>query len=264
MLRRTGTPRTGRQQALATVLDAGPGAVLSHASAAALWGLPGFQLMATHVSVLRGGARSHPELGIVHRPRALPDRYTTTLDDIPVVRPALLMLQLCASVHPLRAGRALDNAWSRRLLSGPSVARLIDDLARCGRNGIVLLRELIEDRGPSYVPPATGLEARFESILRREGIPAMRRQVDLGDDEDWTGRVDFLGDTLPLVVEVDSETYHGALADAVADARRQERLEGQGFEVVRVTDVMVWHHAGAVAALVRQGAQRATRRRKAA
>ena len=40
---------------MAAVLDAGPGAVLSHRAAAGLWGLHGFDLGELHVSRARGG-----------------------------------------------------------------------------------------------------------------------------------------------------------------------------------------------------------------
>jgi very-short-patch-repair endonuclease len=263
VLRLEGSPRTPHQAALAAVLDSGPGAVLSHGSAAALWGLSGHRLHPAHVSVVRGGSQTRSPLAVVHRPRALPDRFVTGLDDIPVVRPELLVLQACATM-PRRAERVLDGLWSLRLLSGPVLRDCLDELAVCGRPGIVRLRELLDDRGVAYVPPASGLEARFAAITRGAGLPAMERQANLGDDEAWTGRVDFFESALAHIVEVDSERYHAALVDRRADEARQLRLEAAGFTVTRVADVDVWHRPHVVIAAVRAGRQRALQRRRQA
>ena len=159
----------------------------------------------------------------------------TRLDGIPVVRPEVVVLQLCGSVHRQRAASVLDNLWRRRLTSGPSLRRTLSDLAGSGRNGVVVLRELLDERGDDYVPPASGLEGRFETVLRRAGELPMRRQVDTGDDR-WIGRVDFRDPASPLIVEVQSETYHSALVDKQHDQRRLVDLRRAGFEVVEVTD----------------------------
>ena len=248
VLRRSGSPVTARQQVLAAVFDAGPGSALSHGSSAALWGLAGFLLLPAVVA--RVMSRSSTRLATVHSVRALPERWVTTLDAIPVVRPELCILQLCATVHPGRAERALDTAWSMRLLSGGSLIELLVDLGERGRNGVALLRQLVDARGPDYIPPASNLEGRLDRILADAGLPAMRRQIDSGSTT-WTGRVDFRCSDLPLIVEVQSERYHSALVDVLADAKRIRQLERDGFEVIEVTDVDVWQRPAAVVARIR-------------
>jgi hypothetical protein len=54
VLRRTGAPWTKASPLMCAVLDAGPGAVLSHGAAAAWWGLPGFDLRPVDVTRPRG------------------------------------------------------------------------------------------------------------------------------------------------------------------------------------------------------------------
>jgi hypothetical protein len=146
----------------------------------------------------------------------------------------------------LKAERALDNFWRLRLLSGPSLTAFIAQLGKRGRNGTALLRQLIDARGPGYIPPASNLESRFDSILSQEGSPPMRREVDSGDER-WTGRVDRRADDMPLIIEIQSETYHTSLVDAAADAGRVAQLRADGFEVVEVTDTMVWQRPNEVA-----------------
>jgi very-short-patch-repair endonuclease len=237
VLRRRGSARSARQDVLAAILDVGPDAHLSHLSAANLWGLAGCPLRPVHV-VRLSGSRRRSTLARVHRVRRLPAAWTTELDGVPTVRPELLAMQLFDVASFERACRLTDRLWSDRLLSGPSIDRFLAEMGRRGRNGIAGLRRYLEERGPGYVPPASGLESRAASICAEAGIP-LRRQVDLGADR-WTARVDFLHETLPLVVEIQSERFHWALCDREADARRIRALRAAGFVVVEVTDVLVW------------------------
>ncbi len=105
------------------------------------------------------------------------------------------------------------------------------------------MRDLLDALPDGYVPPASNLEARFRSLLAEAGLPPMRSQVDLGDDVHWCGRVDFLAEDVPLVVEVDSDRFHAALVDKEADEKRQAALTRAGFAVIRVDEFDIWHRA---------------------
>lgn len=233
------------------ILDAGGEAVLSHASAAALWSLPGFRIHPCHVTIRRRSHTVARSIGTVHRMRALQPHHTTVLDQIPVVRPDLMILQLAGIVHANRVPVLLDRAWSMRLLSGPSTRRLLDEVATSGVKGVTALRAALDARGSDYVPPASNLEGRFAHVLEAAGLPRGIRQVDLGAD-DWCGRVDFHFPNQRVVIEVDSERYHSALSDITADARREDRLRSAGFTIGRVTDGQVFHQPAEVVELVRQ------------
>lgn len=252
VVRRSGSPRTLQQRVLAAALDVGPSAYVSHWSAAALWGVPNVDVEPTDLIVVRGGSETASTLARTHRPRHLTDPFGAILDGIPVVRPALVLLQLAPRVSAGRLQRLLDQLWSRRLLSAPSAARELAPLMHRGRAGTVALRALFESLPPGYVPPASGLEGRFASILERAGLSPMRRQIDLGGEESWSGRVDFVDPDLPLVVEVDSERYHSALTDVVADAARQARLEADGFVVRRFDETELWRYPERVVDEVRR------------
>jgi hypothetical protein len=249
VLRLSGAPPARGDLLSLAQLDAGGDASVSHEPGAWWWGLSGFaprpvQLVTTSRTHRSGG------LAIVHRVRSLPEQWVTTYQGVRVVRPELVILQLCATVHPERAARALDNAWRERLLSGPSLERFVGQMGKRGRNGVALLRELLNARGPGYVPPASNLEHRTIEVLGQVGVH-LRRQVDSGDDENWTGRVDLRDEKYPLIVEVQSEKYHSALLDVLADERRRKSLERAGYVVVEITDVEVWTTPKVVQARVR-------------
>jgi very-short-patch-repair endonuclease len=251
VLGRTGVPYIKATPLIRAVLDAGPGAFLSHATAAAWWGLPGFDLLRIHVTRARSLNGTRPRLA--HRLHEVLDLSTdqvTVLDGVPVVRPERLCFELFATAHPRRAARATETAWSKGLLSGGSLRLIFDQLAGRGRGGTVAMRTFLKTHPNDWVPPASNLEARFQAVMDEQRLGQWRRQVDLGDQR-WCGRVDFLAVDRPLVVEVQSERYHTALLDIAHDAERRAKLHAAGFTVVEVWDHEVWHDKATVLAKVR-------------
>ncbi|QYG94139.1 DUF559 domain-containing protein [Iamia sp. SCSIO 61187] len=252
VVRRSGAPRTPIQRALAGVLDVGPPAFVTETSSAAMWGVPGHRIEPVRVMVLRGVNETATDLAIIHRPTHLPDPFAAVIDGVPVVRPSLMVLQLAARMPPERLKAVVDRLWSRRLLSGPSLRRELEPVLGRGRAGSAAIRQLLASFPEGYVPPASGLESRFASLVAHADLGRFRRQVDLGDDESWSGRVDFVAEAWPLVVEVQSELYHASLTDQDADDRRRRRLRAAGFTVVEVWDTEVWHRPAAVVERVRR------------
>ncbi len=256
LLLRAGTPTDRGTPLMRAALDAGAGAAISHGTAAAWWGLPGFDLRTPHTTRPRGISGTPLFVpGQLHEVLHLSTDQVTVLDGIPVVRPERMAFDLMASTHPARAARAIENAWSRGLLSGRSLRATFDALAGSGRTGTVALREFLEAHPLDWVPPASNLEARVAGILAGAGLGTWRRQVDLGATT-WVGRVDFLHEHQPLIVEVQSERYHTALLDRAADALRRERLRAAGFATVEVWDTWAWHDKARVIAEVRDGLHR--------
>ena len=255
VLRFPGSPVTDEQQVLAAVLDAAPDASACDTTAADLWGVPGHRRLPAHVArpVGRTGRRS--ELAVLHELAGLGAHHVTVLRGIPIVRPEVVVLQLCGSTYPQRAESALESLWRRRLVSGRSLRTTLDELAASGRNGVVVMREMLDARGEDYIPPASNLERRFATILERACLPTMRPQVDTGGQR-WVGRVDFRDVRLPLVVEVQSEAFHAALVDVARDQERLASLRALGFEVVEVTDEQVWYHPDEVVTAVREARRR--------
>ena len=241
---------TERQHVMAAVLDAMPGAYAFEATAEALWGVPGSRLLPAHVVRTGGRFGRRGDLATLHEIVGLEPADLTTIDAIPVVRPEIVVLHLCGSTFRQRAESVLENLWRRRLVSGRSMREVLDRLATSGRRGVTVFRELLDERGDDYIPPASNLERRFASLLERAGEPAMRRQVDSGGDR-WVGRVDFRDPHRPLIVEVQSATYHSALVDQRRDADRLAALRAAGFEVVEVTDEQIWYHPAEVVEAVR-------------
>jgi len=235
VLRLVGTATTFRQRAMAATLDVGPGAAVSHESAACLWRLPGFPTSAMHVS--RTVGRS--SVARVHR-TCLPVEHVQRVEGVPVTSPARTIFDLAGVLHPGRTERALDNALGRRLTTVAELHQVTADLSARGRPGSAVMRRLLAARDASYIPPESNLERRFESILRAAGVHVPQRQRDVGGAE-WIGRADYLDPARKVVVEIESDIHHSTLLDEEADRRRDVALRAAGYRTVRVREFDVWH-----------------------
>lgn len=245
VVRLRGSTRTEMQRASAGILDAPGIAYLSHRSASAFWRLPGFSLAPPiQVVIPWHGTKQRTRLATVHYHRGLPQDHLLETGGIRVVSPALAVFLLAGTEHPGRTERALDNGLAMRLFTNNTMHQLLGQLAARGRNGIRLMRALMAERPPGYVPPQSGLEARVGRLAGEVGVE-LKRQVDVGAT-DWIGRVDFeiVGST--DIIEVLSERYHSALLDREADTTRFRRLEGSGRRVLTLWDADVWGNPEAV------------------
>jgi hypothetical protein len=244
-----GAPPTVRQQISVAVLSCGPQAAASHATAAWLHQIPGFSPEPVNV-LIDHGRRLEEREWVVRRSRSVPDSQLTVVDGIRVTTVARTLFDICATSHPKRAERALDNALARRLVGVERMNLALGDLGRRGRAGTKVLRELLATRPPDYVPPANDLEGAFVDLCRARGWPVADRQVDLGDEIGWIGRIDFVWRDLRLVVELDGRDTHTGKLDREADARRDARLTAAGWTVVRLGwDDVVTHPSRAAARL---------------
>ena len=239
VLRLRGSTRTEMQRATAGILDAPGTAYLSHRSASAFWRVPGFS-MAPPIQVVIPwhGTKQRRRLADVHYHRGLPPDHLVATGGITVVSPALAVFLLAGTEHAGRTERALDNGLAMRLFSNAGMHQLLGQLAARGRNGTRVMRRLMADRPPGYIPPQSGLEARVQRLAGEVGVE-LKRQVDVGGNE-WIGRVDFEIVRSSDVIEVLSERYHSAFLDRESDSTRFRRLEASGRRLLTIWDADVW------------------------
>ena len=119
----SGTPLlTVDGRRMAAVLAAGPGAVLSHASAAALWEIRPTSATRIDVTVRSDGGRA--AAGPAHPPNAdAPRRRDHRAPGIPVTTPARTLLDLASSLPRRALERALDEAEIQRALRPRALER---------------------------------------------------------------------------------------------------------------------------------------------
>lgn len=246
-----GSPDSPPRRMAAAALDVPSGRVALW-SAAAVWQVPGFRVEPVHVLTDRHPHRGGRHLGIVHSTVRCSPAEITEVDGIPITTPLRTLRDLAGRMHPDRLSWVCDRLLSSRLLRLEQLHALAADLpTRGGAPGTRAVRHLIELRPPGYRPAESNLERRFESILDAAGEAAFERQVDLGDDDGWIGRVDFLDRQNRVVVEVQSDLHHSGLVDRARDERRIARLRRAGWVVVELTEFEIWHQKDVVLSKVR-------------
>src|SRR3954451_23261816 len=158
--------RSGRW--MAAVLACGPDAALSHASAAALWGLQRGEPNIVDVTARRTG-RTRPGIRI-HRPRIPAE--TTTHDAIRVTTPARTILDLAATVTASRLEHLLDQAEIRELTDYPA----LDALARAhpGHRGARRLQATLTSYYAGVDLKRSDLEILFKDLCRTHQLPVPR------------------------------------------------------------------------------------------
>ncbi len=200
----------------AAVLAGGPGAVLSHRSAATLLRIRDGVGPRIDVTVPAGG---HARAGIAFHRSKLEPWEVTEVSHIPTTSPARTLVDLA---HALDDPDAVE--WAAREMQ---FRRLFDRR----------LLELANHRWPdrtvtrileSLAPTGSRLEVAFLSrVVRRHRLPEPQSQVRL---EGF--RVDFFWPQARLVVEVDGKA-HDEPAMRQADAVRDNVLQLAGYVVLR-------------------------------
>jgi hypothetical protein len=238
----------------AAVLAGGSSAFASHWTAAALHEVPGFEAGPLEITVSRG--RTPDLVGVsVHQSSVCPDAHIKEIDGIRVTTMARTLFDLAGTVHPLRTTRALDTCLNQDKVTPAAVWGVVGDLAKRGRTGSALLRELMLSRGEGEVAPATDLELLLLKVLTDGGLPLPEREVNVGDADGWVGRVDFIYRAEKIIIEADSRLHHSSLTDFEADRARDNRLTAAGWRVLRITWTMLVERPHEVVALVRAALQ---------
>jgi very-short-patch-repair endonuclease len=216
-----------RAREMAAVLACGPGAVVSHASAAALWQILPHQSQSREVDVTVPGRDPGRKPGIrVHRVRMLDPRDARSCHGVPVTTPARTLLDLASQASRRDLEQAFADAEHRRLVHP---RQLLNVLARAGpRPGVPALRALVQSESPPFT--RSEAEERFLVLIRAGGLPVPGVNVRVGGHE-----VDFLWRKEALVVEVDGFEFHSSRAAFERDRLRDAGLQAAGFRVIRVT-----------------------------
>jgi very-short-patch-repair endonuclease len=228
---------------LAAVLACGPGAALSHRSAAVLLGLLPDDGVRVDVTIATRNGRRRRDGIAVHRPRRAPtDEEVTVVDGIPVTSWARTLLDLAAVVPQRRLARALERSEELRLFDLPTIEGLL--AAHCGRRSAVRVVRALELWDP--VPTRSELERMFFALCAEHGLPRPQVNTPIGDLT-----VDFTWPGSSLVVETDGYATHGTRAAFERDRARDATLALAGYVTQRFSRRQVKREPVLVAATVR-------------
>jgi very-short-patch-repair endonuclease len=217
---------------LAGVLAVGGDAVLSHRSAAELWGIRTRGWPKVDVTTTRS---TRAMKGIdLHRTRRL--NAITERKGIPVTTPDRTLVDLAEVLPEDEVQRALHQAQTLSLIAHDTGPDPIN-----GRRGTAKLRAPKD-------PSRSVLERRFKRLCRDAGIEEPENNVMVAGLE-----VDFLWRERRLVVELDGWQYHRSRQAFERDRERDARLTRAGHTVLRFTHRQVTERPGEVVGAVLGG-----------
>jgi very-short-patch-repair endonuclease len=214
---------------MAAVLAGGEGAVLSHRSAAALWGIRSVTNGPIHVTV---GRKSRSRKSVRRHFSDLPIDEITTLAGISVTTVPRTIIDLAAEAPREAVESALRQAEYRRHFDRLSLPELLDRHPR--RPGAPAVRAALARLEERPGRTDSALEERFLRFLDRHGLPRPRTNVWL-EVGGRRHRVDCLWPIARQIVELDGWEGHGTRAAFRDDRARDRRLRAAGYGVTRIT-----------------------------
>jgi Protein of unknown function (DUF559) len=218
---------------MAAVLACGAGALLSHRSAAVVHQLRDWGYTRIEVTVPRRSARAHPGVA-VHRSTTLTAKDVTVVNTIPVTSLHRTLLDLADVVDQRQLERAFDQA---EILQALDLNKINDQLARNPtRPGAKKVRRVLSEHYIGKTPTWSENEEALLAITRSLGLPDPDvNQFIVLPDGGPAIRVDFVWRDQKVVVEADSEKWHGSRQRRETDRRRDQRLVAAGWTVIRTT-----------------------------
>lgn len=209
-------------RAMAAVLACGEGAVLSHDSAAALWGLrrwPEIPEVTTREHVRRPNITTH-------RSRTLEPSDVRVELNVPSVSAARAIFEIQSRLSDKQLTRATQDARRAGHVKPADLSTLV---LRCPR-----LRDLID---PKQNPTRSGLEDTLIPWLKKHGLPLPILNAHVNGYE-----VDALYPDHKVIVELDSWEYHHDHPQFLSDRVRDAHHLSYGYPTVRITEDRLTDH----------------------
>ncbi len=228
------------------MLCAGPGAAVSHYAATAMWGIDRFTTSLLEVSVSEH--RNVEFDGVqLHRIADLLPSDITTIGPIPVTTRLRTLVDLGTVARPFLVSRALEQWLRERHVTVPQVREMLDRVARKGRAGAGVLREVLDTRALRLDASDSEPEVVLAEALQACGAPppVYHYLVKVGHE---TFEIDFAYPEAMLLIEVDGYGPHTTPQAFEEDRRRQNLLVDRGYMVRRYTRNRVINRADSVAA----------------
>jgi Transcriptional regulator, AbiEi antitoxin len=223
-----GPLQSKRARWLAAVFAGGPEAVLSHRSAAELWGLIGGVSGPIHLTV--SVRRRRPGI-LLHRSN-VPDDERTEVEGIPVTTVPRTILDCAPAMTARRLERLINEADVLRLYDQLSLPTLLHRYPR--RPGSRALWDPLSKRNGGSTFTRSDLEELLIELADEVGLRRPETNVVLEIDGE-TFEIDALWRAERVAVELDSREFHLTPLAFEADRRRDRKLSVAGWRPIRIT-----------------------------
>ncbi|HJZ34974.1 MAG TPA: type IV toxin-antitoxin system AbiEi family antitoxin domain-containing protein [Solirubrobacterales bacterium] len=210
---------------MAAVLACGDLAVLSHRSAAELWGI-GFEEKG-RIDLTVTGRREIKRAGLKVRMRPkLPEASVVRRLGIPVTNPVQTLIDIATELKPMRLERAVNQADVHDLVDPETLRTALD--GHVGEPGVKKLRTMLDRH--TFRLSDSDLEILFRPLARAAAFPSpLSKHWVLGYE------VDFFFPGQGLIVETDGLRYHRTPAQQARMVKRDQKHTAAGYRVLRFT-----------------------------
>lgn len=231
---------------MAAVLACGPDAVLSHGSAAALWGF-GVERGPIDVSVPAG--RRSRMLGIrVHRRTTAVFGDATAHDGIPVTSPVRTLIDQATRLRSMQLERAVNEADKLDRVRADVLAATLEHYR--GQPGVAPLRKLLDPL--TFRLSDSELEQLMRPLARSAGLPVPATKAWVNGYE-----VDFFWPGVGIVIEADGLKYHRTASQQRRGLERDQAHLAAGMWPLRFSHWQIKHEPARVRRVLRSTVARA-------
>ena len=227
--------RTWHQRVIEAVRSGGDGALASHRTAAALWGLDGSTRGVPEIVTPRQLRSWAVDLGRRHESKDLHLAEPAERDGIPCTGLVRTLVDLGAVLPLERVQQAVDDAVRREVCSWDDLLHALALHSRKGRNGLGTLRAILEDCYGTDIPDSH-FNRLVERLLVAHGLPHPTVEHVVRDASGREiGRLDLAFTPQLVGIELDSRRYHLNAQAFEHDRQRQNQLELAGWMILRYT-----------------------------
>jgi very-short-patch-repair endonuclease len=227
---------------MAAVLACGDGAVLSHRSAAELWGIGHEESGRIDITIRRRSRLERRGIKVRSRP-SLGATSVVRRHGIPVTSPVQTLIDLATELKPLRLERAVNEADKLDLVDPEALRAALD--AHKGELGVKRLATLLDRH--TFRLSDSDLEVLFRPLALAAHLP-----VPLTKHRVLEYETDFFFPDHGLIVETDGLRYHRTPAQQARAARRDQAHTAAGYRVLRFTHWQIAYSADEVTDVLRR------------
>ncbi|MFN2594428.1 MAG: DUF559 domain-containing protein [Actinomycetota bacterium] len=205
--------------------------VLSHSTAARMWGFEGFERTVVEISSshkLRGR-----DFVKVHHASRLPPIDITERNNLPVTTLPRTLVDVASQIPVVRLEALVEQALSRRLCDLDQIDCAANRKGGKGVAGIEHIRRLLTELEGDH-PGQSELERRMTRLLRSRPLPRFISEYPI-QVADRMFYADFANPELGIIVEVDGWQWHSGTRKWQSDLERRNLLTNAGWVVLHFT-----------------------------
>jgi very-short-patch-repair endonuclease len=232
---------------MAAVLAGGPGAVLSHGSAAALWGFGTERGGLIDVSIPARRRSRMPGIRVHRRTEAIL-RDAAVHEGIPLASPTRTLIDQATRLRPMQLERAVNEADKLDRVSADELHASLDDYRN--QPGVAPLRKLLDPL--AFRLSDSELEQLMRSLADTIELPTPETKTWVNGYE-----VDFFWSELGIVVEADGLRYHRTASQQRRGLERDQAHLAAGMWPLRFSHWQIKYDPAHVQKILRSAVARA-------